>query len=101
MTSPVGDYPPNKFGIYDMGGNVWEWVADWYFADYYLDSPRENPQGPATGELKVARGGSWKTSIVGIRTTNRTANLPNVFSSGVSFRCVLDDEDLIYLLKDG
>ncbi len=74
----------------DLAGNAAEWVADWYDPDAYQNLLEENPQGPAEGELKVARGGSWKNPFSGVRTTNRTANFPEVYSSGVGFRCVLD-----------
>jgi formylglycine-generating enzyme required for sulfatase activity len=47
-TAPVGSFPPNGYGLYDMAGNVWEWVADWYLPDYYAQSPRKNPKGPDT-----------------------------------------------------
>ena len=56
---PVGSYPPNKFGLYDMRGNVWEWNNDWFDRTYYSRSPIENPQGPQTGYLKVLRGSDW------------------------------------------
>ena len=58
-THPVGTRIPNSYGIYDMSGNVWEWVSDWYDKNYYKNSPYSNPQGPKTGKLKVQRGGSW------------------------------------------
>ena len=56
---PVGTRRPNSYGIYDMSGNVWEWVSDWYDKSYYKNSPYSNPQGPKTGKFKVQRGGSW------------------------------------------
>jgi formylglycine-generating enzyme required for sulfatase activity len=56
--TPVGSYPPNPLGVYDLHGNVWEWCADWYDAEYYKRSPRQNPQGPEHGERPVLRGGS-------------------------------------------
>jgi prepilin-type processing-associated H-X9-DG protein len=56
---PVGSYPPNAFGLYDMRGNVWEWCADWFDRSYYSRSPVNDPQGPATGYIKVVRGGDW------------------------------------------
>lgn len=55
----VGQKKPNRFGLYDMHGGVWEWCADWYDPEYYLTSPLVDPQGPATGRFKVVRGGSW------------------------------------------
>ena len=66
-TSPVGKFPANSYGLYDMAGNVWEWCTDWYRPDYYLHSPRVNPPGPLTGfdpdepniSKRVQRGGSF------------------------------------------
>ncbi len=59
LTNPVGMKEPNEFGIYDMSGNVSEWVSDWYAPDYYATSPRENPKGPPAGQFHVVRGGGW------------------------------------------
>ncbi len=59
---PVGQKPPNAWGLYDMHGNVWEWCNDFYQVDYYQQSPKENPRGPKTGDTKVVRGGAWKFS---------------------------------------
>ncbi|MBS0201419.1 MAG: SUMF1/EgtB/PvdO family nonheme iron enzyme [Planctomycetes bacterium] len=56
---PVGSYRPNPFGLYDMRGSVWEWTADWFDRSYYGRSPVQDPQGPATGYIKVIRGGDW------------------------------------------
>jgi len=60
-TSPVGSYlnGASPYGALDMAGNVWEWVADWYDANYYANVPRNNPKGPTSGQYRVLRGGSW------------------------------------------
>ncbi len=58
-TEKVGTYAPNAFGLYEMHGNVWQWCQDWYDANYYKNSPREDPPGPAQASLRVVRGGSW------------------------------------------
>ena len=92
LTVEVGTYPEgaSPFGVEDMAGNATEWVNDWYLEDYYIESSLINPQGPDTGELRVAKGGSWKNPLLGVRTTNRSANFPEVYSSGTGFRCVIE-----------
>ena len=59
-THPVGQWPANPFGLFDMSGNVWQWCNDWYRVDYYANSPADNPRGPEQGEKKVLRGGGFK-----------------------------------------
>ena len=58
QTAPVGTYPPNAWGLFDMHGNVWEWTSDWFSADYFRESPVDDPQGPPTGTHHTLRGGS-------------------------------------------
>ena len=55
-TSPVKSFKPNSLGLYDMTGNVYEWVSDWYGKDYYRNSPKDNPKGPGSGKYRVLRG---------------------------------------------
>jgi len=95
LTMSVGSYleGASPFKIYDMAGNVTEWVGDWYAPDFYGRSPDTNPIGPDKGEMRTARGGSWKNPILGMRTTDRTANFPEVYSSGTGFRCVIPIEN--------
>jgi formylglycine-generating enzyme required for sulfatase activity len=88
-THPIGEKMPNGYGLYDTLGNVWEWVQDWYGVEYYAHSPETDPQGPATGEYRVARGGSWRGVARGpARVSSRYVLRPNVRSIVVGFRCV-------------
>lgn len=100
-TAPVGSYPPNAYGLYDMAGNVWEWVSDWYRPDYYAHSPRDNPQGPADSvdpdepgvAKRVGRGGSYLCSDMyckGYRTSARQKTSPDTGLSHTGFRCAKD-----------
>ena len=87
--SPVGMFEGGKspYGIYDMAGNVWEWVSDWYDADYYKTGPSHNPTGPPTGDYKVIRGGSWGSGPEGLRAAERETHLPSFRGFGTGFRC--------------
>jgi formylglycine-generating enzyme required for sulfatase activity len=69
-THPVGSKAPNQYGVYDLMGNVWEWVDDWY-EPYYKIRTKNNPKGPGKGESKVVRGGSFDSSAGALRITNR------------------------------
>jgi formylglycine-generating enzyme required for sulfatase activity len=88
-TTPVGSYEKGKsdFGIYDLSGNVSEWVQDWHYPEYYLFSPKENPQGPEKGQYKVIRGGNWRNNVDYVDLTYRNATAPNVRNYTVGFRC--------------
>jgi luciferase family oxidoreductase group 1 len=70
-TLPVGSFPPNAWGLYDMHGNSWDWCSDWFDTDYYLHSPETDPQGPTTGTTHVIRGGSWFNFEVHCRSAFR------------------------------
>ncbi len=87
-TAPVGKFPAgrSRFGPYDVVGNVWEWVADWY-APYGPDAEK-NPTGPATGERRVIRGGAFNGSYASwLRPSFRYAQAPSALSYGIGFRC--------------
>ncbi len=87
---PVGTYPPNPLGLYDMSANADEWVLDWYDPDYYKKSPKHNPKGPDTGTKKVVRGGSYWESPGGSTVYSRKAMAPNKQISTQGFRCVIN-----------
>ena len=86
---PVGSFELGKspYGIYDLAGNAWEWVNDWYDHDYYKKSPAKNPQGPAKGQSKVVRGGSWLYVPDFLRTSFRFNAEPSGRQFGYGFRC--------------
>lgn len=88
-TAPVGSYPANGYGLYDMAGNVYEWVMDWYQEDYYEKTPYDNPKGPKKGNRKVIRGGSWINYSVGVRPSDRTDAKPSDKNNFVGFRCAI------------
>lgn len=86
---PVGllDNGKSPYGIYDLAGNVREWVADWYDANYYEKSPDRNPKGPERGEGKVLRGGSWLHDPEYLRSAYREPNTPLLRVANYGFRC--------------
>jgi iron(II)-dependent oxidoreductase len=90
-TAPVGSYPDGRSpsGVYDMLGNVMEWVADWYDPRFYTGSTDTNPMGPTEGEFKSLRGGSWLSPRDEVRVTARGSFDPRVIQANLGFRCAL------------
>jgi formylglycine-generating enzyme required for sulfatase activity/energy-coupling factor transporter ATP-binding protein EcfA2 len=91
-TTPVGSYEGGKspYGLYDMAGNVSEWVNDWYVGTYYQNSPSSNPSGPESSDfrdIRVQRGGSWESVDYGVRSAYRGRNIPSYAFIDVGFRC--------------
>lgn len=92
-TAPVGSFPAgvSPYGVHDLSGNVWEWIADWYAADYYQKAPASSPRGPTTGKLRVVRGGSWGGPPEWSTTTNRYSRVPDYRNNKIGFRCAQDE----------
>ena len=92
-TTPVGSYQDGQstYGAFDMAGNVWEWVSDWWDPSYYEDSPYLNPQGPNSGTLRVVRGGSWGAVNTVVGSADRTWFQPSMKSDSIGFRCALSE----------
>jgi formylglycine-generating enzyme required for sulfatase activity len=91
-TCPVDAFPANGYGLHNTSGNVWEWCADWFDADFHTgsDAPRENPTGPPTGETRVTRGGSYlchDSYCNRYRVAARSANDPHDSTGNLGFRC--------------
>jgi len=92
-TAPVDAFPPNAFGMHNMTGNVWEWTADRFSATWHRDGPRENPTGPASGDRRALRGGSYlchSSYCYRYRVSARMANTPDSCAGNVGFRCAGD-----------
>ena len=90
-TSPVGTYPANAWGLYDMHGNVWEWCSDWY--GEYPSGSVTDPSGPARGWQRVYRGGDWRVDAVNCRSADRGCD-PSIRSRLIGFRVVMSSSEI-------
>jgi serine/threonine-protein kinase len=93
QTAPIGSFPDGEspYGVYDMAGNVWEWVSDWYDSDYYnILISFNNPEGPLTGSERALRGGGWYDSDWSARGSSRHGRSPNYYRNYIGFRCAHD-----------
>lgn len=88
LTQEVGKTEANRFGLYDMHGNVAEWCLDWFRPGYLTQTPQENPTGPADGDKRVIRGGSYRDPAAGVRSASRAGVRPNERREDVGFRIV-------------
>ena len=91
-TGAVGSHPKgvNTYGLFDMGGNVWEWCEDWYDPKYYEVSPKKDPRGPATGRARVVRGGSWDSRPTVLSCSCRNFGYVGYREGDFGFRCAAD-----------
>lgn len=87
-TGPVGTFKPNAYKLYNMNGNVAEWVWDWYSRNYYQSSPSNNPQGPNKTSYRTTRGGSYKTLAAGVTCYSRDYKSATTANDSIGFRCV-------------
>jgi formylglycine-generating enzyme required for sulfatase activity len=88
-TTPVGSFPANAWGLYDLHGNVWEWCQDWY--GRYLKGDRDNPRGRTSGDLRVMRGGCWWNNPQECRSANRNRSTPGYPSQNRGCRVCIQE----------
>ena len=89
-TAPVRSFRPNGFGLFNTSGNVWEWCADRFSADFHLTAPRDNPTGPTIGSERVTKGGSYQchdSYCNRYRVAGRSSNTPDSSTGNMGFRC--------------
>lgn len=89
-TAPVGTFPQNAFGLFDVSGNVWEWCSDWYSPDYYGRTPALDPTGDYSGVRRVYRGGGWDCDLFGARCSCRNSGKPGLRLPYLGFRAAMD-----------
>jgi formylglycine-generating enzyme required for sulfatase activity len=89
---PVGQGSPNSYGLFDVSENVHEWCADWFSRDFYARSAERNPLGPATGERRASRGGSWRHHVKVSRCAARSSIPPTFQYADYGFRLVRQDQ---------
>ena len=82
-----GSLGKSQSGVFNLAGNISEWVEDWYFPQFYIYANNENRDGPKVGAYKVIRGGSWMSKIIDLRASNREMEFPDFFSEDLGFRC--------------
>ncbi len=90
-TQPVGKKTPNRWGLHDMGGNVWEWCSD-FFKGPYEDKTVTDPRGAPAGDTRVMRGGCWDTGPLSARSANRGGIIPSRATSRFGFRVVVETQ---------
>jgi len=93
QTHPVGEKSPNRWGLHDMHGNVWEWVDDWYDAKYYAKSPEKDPLNSVAGDTNVIRGGSWVNSPEFLHSSTRLFQKTLYKGDDVGLRVAISIDD--------